>query len=256
MKIPVLMYHALADEKVNNAYTIRSKDFHSHMEFLHDNGYNCLLADDCYRSLLKGNPGPSGKSVMITFDDGHESDFSLALPVLRKFNLKANFFVTTDWIGKPGYMSADQLRALKKAGMSVQSHAKSHRFLDELGPDDVLMEMKASKQALEGLLGADVPFVSFPGGRYNRSVIESGKKAGYLAFFSSLPFSMKRYGDAFLIGRYGIRYSRGQVRFEKIFDLNPLERSAVKCAYYGKDFLKKVLGNDIYYSFWKRYITR
>jgi peptidoglycan/xylan/chitin deacetylase (PgdA/CDA1 family) len=50
-------------------------------------------------------------------------------------------------------MSADQLRALKKAGMSVQSHAKSHRFLDELGPDDVLMEMKASKQALEGLLG-------------------------------------------------------------------------------------------------------
>ncbi len=39
------------------------------------------------------------KSVIVTFDDGHESDYTLALPLLRKFNFKATFFITTDWIG-------------------------------------------------------------------------------------------------------------------------------------------------------------
>jgi len=256
MNIPVLMYHALTEEKVDNAYTITVKDFRSHMKFLRDNGYNCLSAEEYYGSLLDGGPVSPSRDIIITFDDGHESNYSRALPVLREFGFIATFFITTDWTGRPEYMSGRQLKELKKAGMSVQSHAKTHRFLDRLRPDEVALELKDSKRAIEDLLGSPVSFISFPGGRYNRGVIECARETGYRAFFSSLPFSIKNYDDNFLIGRYAMKYSQGRIRFEKILAFNRLERSAVKCAYYGKDALKKVLGNDIYYTLWKKYITR
>jgi len=78
----------------------------------------------------------------------------MPLSVLQKFGFSASFFVTTDWIGTPGYMSAEQLRGLKAVGMSVQSYAKTHRFLDRISPEEQFAEIDASKKTLEGILGS------------------------------------------------------------------------------------------------------
>lgn len=257
MKAPILMYHALSEERLKNAYTIKAGDFAGHLEFLSSNGYKPILVDEYFRALTDPSAGLPEKSVIITFDDGHESDFTMALPLLMKYGCRASFFVTTDWIGTPGYMNAGQLKGLKKAGMSVQSHAKTHRFLDTLPPEDQVAELGGSKKTLEDILGSEVPFISFPGGRYDKKVVARAGEARYSACFSSLPFSVREVSGTLLIGRYAVRYTSGEAAaFEKLFGLGPAGRMGVKGAYMTKDLLKKVLGNDTYYFLWKKYISR
>lgn len=256
MKSPILIYHQLSEKKVNNQYVINIKDFIAHLEYLYCNNYTCILIDNYYKSLFNPSFEVSENSVIITFDDGYESDYTLALPALKKFNFKGNFFITTDWIGNNGYMQHEQLRALKKEGMSVQSHSKSHLFLSELASNQIGYELSESKKSLQDIIGCEVSFLSFPGGRFNLDVIECAKDLGYSALFSSVPFTLKRYENICVIGRYGIRYINGKVNFERIMNLNILEQNWVKGAYYCKDLLKKVLGNDVYYYLWQKYIKK
>lgn len=256
MGITVLMYHAISKTKEANKYTLKEKDFQSHIKFLCANNYKSILVDEYYQSLLNPSLKIPEKSVVITFDDGHESNYTIALPILKKHNFKATFFITTDWIGKSGYMTSKQLEKLKEEGMSIQSHAKTHFFLDEMSIDNIYEELEQSKKVIENILNEKVAFLSFPGGRYNGNVIKCAKELGYHAFFSSLPFSIKRFGDVFLIGRYGMKYSFGEINYKKLFQLNPVERLAIKTAYYGKYLLKKVIGNNIYYYLWKKYFVR
>jgi peptidoglycan/xylan/chitin deacetylase (PgdA/CDA1 family) len=255
MGITVLMYHAVSKAKESNKYTLEEKDFQSHIEFLCTNNYKCILVDEYYQYLLNPSLKIPEKSVVITFDDGHESNYTIAFPLFKKYNFKATFFITTDWIGKHGYMTSKQLKKLKEEGMSVQSHAKTHFFLDEMSIDNIYEELEQSKKVLENILGEKVTFFSFPGGRYNSNVIKFAKEIGYLAFFSSSPFSIKRFGNVFLIGRYGMKYSFGEINYEKLFQLNPVEKLAIKTAYYVKRLFKKVIGNNIYYYLWKRYFA-
>lgn len=193
----ILTYHRLSKEKKKKRYTITEKDFAEHISFLHKNNYQCILVDDYYKSILDGKLKKTNKNIIITFDDGHDSDFELALPILKRYKFKANFFITTDWIGKSGYMTAGQLRNLKKEGMSVQSHAKSHFFLDEMDNGEIHRELGESKERLESIIADKIKFLSFPGGRYNRSVVNAAKKFNYSALFSSHPFQFKKEGRLF-----------------------------------------------------------
>lgn len=255
--LPILMYHALSKSKVDNRYTIEEREFLNQIEYMYENHFQTILAEEYLLSLRDRRVKIPHKSVMITFDDGSESDLTIALPILKRFNFKANYFVTTDWIGKPGYMNPSHIRTLKKEGMSVQSHSKTHQFLDVLKTSEIYFELAESKKKLEDILGADVSCLSFPGGRYNKEVITCGKQLKFAALFSSVPFSLKRFNDMFLVGRYSIKQSMGRgIYFEDIMNSNILKRSALKGAYYGKFFLKKIMGNYLYYRAWRKYIGK
>ena len=69
----------------------------------------------------------------------------LALPVLESVNLKAVFFITTDWINRKGFMDEDQILRLKNAGMLIGSHGCSHRCFSGMRMDELKREMQASK---------------------------------------------------------------------------------------------------------------
>jgi len=260
MKIPILMYHDLASgktrEQIKDSYTLAETDFTAHMEHLRSNGYRPVLVDDYYRSLQDPSVKLPDRSVAITFDDGHESNLTVAVPILRRFGFRATFFITTDRTGTDGYMDVGQLQELKKAGMSVQSHAKTHLFLSELGEAELASELAVSKRVLEGIAGAGVDFISFPGGRYNGAVLEQAKKAGYRACFSSVPFYLKRFDGLFLVGRCAVRYAAGTTTFERVMGMGALGRLSLTAACYAKDLLKKILGNDAYYALWKKYVSR
>ena len=107
---------------------------------------------------------PGERRVAITFDDGTDGQFLHAAPALRARGMSATFFVTTDWIGTPGFMTWEQLRELVAAGMSVQSHTRSHPFLSELDEAGVLAELRGSKAELDARLGQDTTSISLPGG--------------------------------------------------------------------------------------------
>lgn len=258
MRIPILTYHKLVKQtkdRTLDSYTISEADFIAHLQFLASENFQPVLVDDYYRSLKDPSVMLPDKCVLITFDDGHESNLTIAVPALKKFGFGASFFITTDRIKESSYMDHAQLRELKKSGMSVQSHAKTHKFLSELGAQELSNELVESKKILTDILGVDVPFISFPGGRYNDTVLKFSKRANYLACFSSKPFYYKQLGEMLLIGRCTMRYISGKTPFAEILNLNFFGKSAMITAHYAKDFLKKVLGNDMYYALWKRYVS-
>jgi peptidoglycan/xylan/chitin deacetylase (PgdA/CDA1 family) len=105
-----------------------------------------------------------GRRVAITFDDGTLGQYEHAVPALLARGMTATFYVTTDWVGRPGFASWDHLREMVAAGMSVQSHTRSHPFLSELGPEPLRAELLASRSTLDDQLGQQTREIAFPGG--------------------------------------------------------------------------------------------
>ena len=104
--------------------------------------------------------------VTLTFDDGDCSHYEVALPLLEKYGIFATFYVITDVLGQPPYMTQDQVIELSQKGHEIASHTLSHRNLKRLPLIEVEKELRESKKILEGLIGSSVihfapPFGSF-----------------------------------------------------------------------------------------------
>ena len=83
--IPILMYHSLSKKNVGNKYIIDEKIFDTQLKYLSNHGFTTLAIDD-YHNYLEGlSKSIPEKSIMITFDDGHESDVNIAFPLLKKY---------------------------------------------------------------------------------------------------------------------------------------------------------------------------
>lgn len=160
-------------------YALDQELFDRHMRSLTDAG----VALPTSWAALK--PPPNSGAVWITFDDGHQSNIELALPVLLKYGLKAIFFITTDWIGHDVFMDEEQIKRLHQAGMLIGSHGCSHRFFSEMDETDARRELTESKSRLEAILQKPVLGISLPGGRTHPKIRQLAREAGYQHLFNS-----------------------------------------------------------------------
>ena len=140
--------------------------------------------------------------VVFSFDDGDESCHTLAAPILERHGLRAEFFIVTRWIGRPGFMTDDQLRDLASRGHGIHSHSRTHPRLPELSAAQIEDELKGSKTELEAVLGRPVTQLSIPGGAYDDRVIEIAKRAGYRAVMNSMEGYNDETASAFLLRRF------------------------------------------------------
>lgn len=189
-RIVVFMYHALYDgaqelERIappDRPYALSVNQFTLQMDWLVASGIPVL-------SLGQAGADPKHlpqHAVLLTFDDGHDSGYRHALPLLRERGLSATFFVTTDFVaGRRGFCSWEQLAEMARCGMAVQSHGRTHRFFDDLSDAEAREELVSAKTAIERVTGAQVGAISFPGGRYRPRDLALGAGAGYRLFFTS-----------------------------------------------------------------------
>src|SRR5688572_20028566 len=80
---------------------------------------------ELYESILDEVHGRD--DVEITFDDGNISDLEIGVPALAERGMRATFFVLGGRIGAPGYLGAEDVRALAAAGMGIGCHGAEHR---------------------------------------------------------------------------------------------------------------------------------
>lgn len=132
------------------------------------------------RSLREALRTGPGNVVAITFDDGNAGQYERGFRALAEHGMTATFFVTTDWVGRPEFVTWDQLRQMRAAGMDVQSHGRSHRFLSELDASELDAELRGSKDALDAGLEQDTDTLALPGGDWPRPILRSRiAAAGY-----------------------------------------------------------------------------
>jgi peptidoglycan/xylan/chitin deacetylase (PgdA/CDA1 family) len=123
--------------------------------------------------------------IRITFDDGNRSDISYALPALRERGLSATFFVVAGRLGMPGFLTADDVRALTREGMAVGSHGMRHRPWRELDSAALREEVRDAKRVLEEVVEQPVTAAACPFGSYGRRSLAALRQAGYERVYTS-----------------------------------------------------------------------
>lgn len=239
--VPVFTYHRLtAPGQVKSRFDFSTDGFSSHLKILKEAGLKCVTPEDI------GTDGPdslTSKAVMITFDDGYESDYHIALPMLADCGFKAVTFITANLINTPGYLTWERIRELASAGFSVQSHSLNHRFLNALSFDGMLEELRKSKEMIEDKAGVRVDYVSAPGGRISAAVVRAAAEAGYKGIFNSKPgYEMRREKDIFVFSRFVLKNSIGLEEFRKISEKNSFALLKASAVYSAKDLVRKALG--------------
>ena len=156
------------------------------------------------RALTKPEVLPE-RAALITFDDGYGSVREVALPWLERFGYPAVLFMPTDFVGRTNVFDLesepeeplcdwDDLRALVRRGVAVQSHGASHRAFSDLTPGARALELERSKVALEAELDQAVELFAYPYGDdagLPAELCEALGRAGYRAAlgYGGQPFS-------------------------------------------------------------------
>jgi peptidoglycan/xylan/chitin deacetylase (PgdA/CDA1 family) len=184
--LPILMYHAISSAACaalpptsSIEHAVRDRDFRAQLDAIVDGGHRTITLDDLDR------PASEPKSLVITFDDGHESDLIVAAPELARRNLHASFFIVWSYLGRPGYLSRDQVLALRADGFEIGSHGLTHTRLTQISRAEASNELLESKRRLEGLLQEPIAALALPCGHYNDAVLEAAWAAGYRRVMTS-----------------------------------------------------------------------
>jgi peptidoglycan/xylan/chitin deacetylase (PgdA/CDA1 family) len=123
--------------------------------------------------------------VRFTFDDGNESDVTIALPRLLERGITAEFFVLAGQLERPGRLDSDGVRELVKAGMPVGSHGWDHRDWRRIDGRQAEEEFVRAHQVLGDLVGAPVDTAAVPFGSYDRHVLRHLRRAGVRRVYTS-----------------------------------------------------------------------
>lgn len=199
----ILMYHSVGEPSNGaNALNIPLDVFERQMKFLHDHRYHVVPFSDVV-DLLKAKKPILPKTVVLTFDDGYENNYTAVFPVLKKYGFPATIFVITDYLGKEKELYGDtyrfltpgMLRVMSDSGLvTIGAHTVDHLYLPDITDHGVLeKQIAGSKALLEKIVSRPVDFFCYPSGGYNGKAKEVVRRAGYKAAVTTLP---KRKGFA------------------------------------------------------------
>jgi peptidoglycan/xylan/chitin deacetylase (PgdA/CDA1 family) len=178
--IVFLMYHelelpgrALCQSEPGYVRYILSEDtFRRQMAWLRESNWRGLNVSEALRY-------PVEPAVCITFDDGCETDLLVAAPVLHEFGFNATFYLTTGFLGTPGYLKADQVRELNALGFQIGCHSMTHPYLSDLTDAELKREIMDAKLQIEQIVHHPIEHFSCPGGRYDARTLQCARAAGF-----------------------------------------------------------------------------
>lgn len=231
-----LMYHHFQDGIAENGVVISPERFREHLHALKAQGYETITEQD-YLNYQQGNTDLPLKPLIITIDDGYESNYLEAFPILAEEGYKATVYLTTSKAEtKPGYMQYmnwEQMKEMVDSGvMDIQSHThdlhyqlpkngtnRGYALVDKLPYEDhttwaarIKEDMRTSKQLIEENLGNKVYAFAYPYGVYSDAVVNLLKQEGYTVGFTidqgkntkyNSPMKLKRYtADGRFTGDY------------------------------------------------------
>lgn len=197
-KIPSMMYHhinldALNDPKdsVLRGLSMSPAKFEADLKDIQDKGYETVFPYEIHDKLNR-NIKQEKKYVLLTIDDGYEDVYKYAFPLLKKYNMKATFYVMPNFVGRrddpkkkgtPGdYATWDELKEMSDSGLvNIGSHTMDHAELiaKKYKEADLKYQIFNSKDILQKKLGIKIRDFCYPYGKYNDEIVKLVKEAGY-----------------------------------------------------------------------------
>jgi peptidoglycan/xylan/chitin deacetylase (PgdA/CDA1 family) len=187
-EVPVLCYHRITDGSKGD-YTVSPATFTAHIKVLADSGYHSISPTQLYDYLVYNKVLPE-KPVIISFDDSRMEHFTIAAPVMKKYNFRGVFFIMTITYNKKNYMTTDQITQLSKAGHTIGLHSWDHTMVTKYKEAaDWQKQVVEPRKKLEGFVGMSVNYWAYPNGVYNH------KSAEEISQYFKLSFSLASKRD-------------------------------------------------------------
>lgn len=210
-RVPILMYHYLSvppegADRYRIDLSVAPDLFAAHLDRIQAEGYTTISFYELVAHLTQGAPLPD-KPIILTFDDGYRDNYENAFPLLVEHQMRATFFVVTDFIdeARPEYISWDMAREMLAAGMSIESHSRNHATLRKRDNDYLVWQILGSRETLEYELGVRPRFISYPAGEYDQATIDIAHSANYWAGITTEQGVVQRSDELFEIQRVRIR---------------------------------------------------
>jgi peptidoglycan/xylan/chitin deacetylase (PgdA/CDA1 family) len=211
----VLLYHAVG----SGPLATDAAAFQQQMAWIAAHAQPLSLDD-----LVSGK-GTHPLQVAVTFDDGYESVFSRAAPVMRRHAVPGAVYVNTGWVEEDGrrrasdaaqghyrdeaFMIWNEVIALAAQGWMIGSHGVEHLDLTTMPITRVHQELQQSRAAIEQRTGKGCAHFAYTWGRYDSRVVQALRASGYRYATSTMHAPLSSRDDPYLIPRIDIRPQYG-----------------------------------------------
>lgn len=204
--VPVLMYHNVDQNWRESKLSVSPQSFKRQMEFLVRNKYNIVSLHKLKKLQESGKPIPY-KTVVITFDDGYENNYTNAFEVLKEYDIPAAIFIVVDKIGKSGYLSWDQIEEMAGNNIEIGSHTLSECYLPDVKDKAQLKrEIYDSRRIIKSRIPEAGDFIAYCSGGFNENIRQIVIDAGYDGACATNPGKDYPDNDIYAIKR--LRISR------------------------------------------------
>jgi peptidoglycan/xylan/chitin deacetylase (PgdA/CDA1 family) len=230
--VTVLIYHRFGEDRYPST-NVSLENFKEQMAYLLANNYQVMPLAEVVE-IVKNKKALPEKAAVITIDDGYKSVYLNAWPVLKSFGYPFTVFLyvkATDR-GYKNFLSWNQVREMKAAGVDFQDHGYGHHRFGSRKPghtvseyrESIRLDFDKSYNIMSEQLGEKPRFLALPYGEYNQIVIDEAKKIGYEAVFSQDPGVVSADTDLLRIPREPILGNEWASigHFEKIMTRNDL----------------------------------
>jgi peptidoglycan/xylan/chitin deacetylase (PgdA/CDA1 family) len=235
-RVPILNYHRfLEGEKLDSGeivddervWAVLDRDLDDQCRALREAGYETVNMDALVEGLAGRAPLPQ-RPVILSFDDGYLSCWTIAAPILERHGMRGVFFIALEpdehtragVAGKDDWMDQAQIKALHDRGHTIGSHSVTHGLLSEMTETQVRWELTESKRRLEATLQAPVPHFCIPRAGGNRRIVQLISEVGYVSSCGADKCTAGPGRDPLRLPRIGV--PRGQRGTALLARLRPL----------------------------------
>jgi peptidoglycan/xylan/chitin deacetylase (PgdA/CDA1 family) len=189
--VPILMYHVIAPPPASAPFPglyVTPREFAAQMQALKQAGWHAVTLDQVRAYWTRGAPLGAGKPIVLSFDNGYQSQFTQALPVLQRLGWVGDENVQlTGLPPSQGGLGEAQIRGLIAAGWELDTQGISHANLIALDAQQLHYQVAVARSLLQQRYHVPVNWFCYPSGHYNANVIAAVRAAGYVGSTTVVP---------------------------------------------------------------------
>jgi peptidoglycan/xylan/chitin deacetylase (PgdA/CDA1 family) len=199
------MYHVIAAPPSGAPFPglyVRPAEFAAQMQVLKTGGWHPVTLDQLRSYWTRGARLPPGKPLVITFDNGYHSQYTEALPVLRRMGWVADENIQLSGLPpSQGGLTGDQVRGLVGAGWELDTQGISHADLITLDASQLRYQIATARQTLRRRYGVPVDWFCYPSGHYDPTVVAAVRAAGFVGSTTVVPGWASPTGNPYALPR-------------------------------------------------------
>ncbi|MGE0256347.1 MAG: polysaccharide deacetylase family protein [Alphaproteobacteria bacterium] len=207
----IFMYHRFGEDAYPTT-NVRVEQLESHITELERGGYAVLPVPEILAAIRDGRPLPE-RAVGITIDDAYSSTWTVGWPRLRRAGLPVTLFVSTEVHdrGQAGYLTWDQIRAMRDQGVAIGAHTVSHLHMAANDNERNADELARSNERFVAELGRQPSLFAYPYGEASLEAIELVRAAGYEFAFGQHSGVVHATADPFYLPRFALNENFGDI---------------------------------------------